>query len=483
MEWMYSTNVLIFICLCKLLSVSGYSSCNCNPEQESCKCPPCKKDYYWRRKTSGYRCDSCTQPCSVTKHLVEIKACGISTNRVCHCAEGYYCPELLNYSCVFPCKPCPPGTFSNKASLASSCYPHTDCKGRGVITEGTATQDRVCVDATTPRPASKITSGAPAAQVIRAPAPHAGDPGSIPTPTSFPDPTPTLSPIRFLSLSTVLSKLEAQKPKKYTLKKRENTPGISPSPSDAHTLTTSPGSPKASVASGALKESKTHINTRDLREGTPAPLTDSPSHWLIVLMMLLVVSVLVGCFLWLKGKALKKQLKWTRGLPFGKYQGAKKAGYNICAPSLQHEQEQQHGAEMGGDPRVERLIPLSAGNGGPPRGTDSAAQPHPGQGSTQHVTMSNSGRGENISNTVGSIFIYSPGMVVLGTNASEQRGEERQGSTERLQASVPQQESRSASSSGSSSSSSSYPDSVGFSTQEEDDDNKELSYPIPASGK
>lgn len=75
----------------------------------------------------------------------------------------------------------------------------------------------------------------------------------------------------------------------------------------------------------------------------------------------------------------------------------------------------------------------------------------------------------------GSIFIYSPGMVVLGTNASERREEMRQEGMERHLSSVPQQESRSTSSS-------SYPDSVGLSTQEEDED-KELSYPIPASGK
>lgn len=62
-------------------------------------------------------------------------------------------------------------------------------------------------------------------------------------------------------------------------------------------------------------------------------------------------------------------------------------------------------------------------------------------------------------------------MVVLGTNASERCQE----GMERHLSSVPQQESRSTSSS-------SYPDSVGLSTQEEDED-KELSYPIPASGK
>ena len=61
-----------------------------------------------------------------TKHLVQIKDCGISTNRVCHCSKGFYCPEPLNYTCLFNCKPCPRGTFSDEASLAASCKPHTE---------------------------------------------------------------------------------------------------------------------------------------------------------------------------------------------------------------------------------------------------------------------------------------------------------------------------------------------------------------------
>ncbi|XP_076125302.1 uncharacterized protein LOC143104853 [Alosa pseudoharengus] len=257
MEWMYSTNVLIIIFLCKLLSVSGH--CPCEPGQEHCKCLQCKKDYYRRQRHSRYSCDACTQPCSA-KHLVEIKACSINTNRVCHCAKGYYCPEPQNFSCVFDCKPCPPGTFSNKTSLDPSCHPYTDCKGRGVITEGTATQDRVCVDATTPLSSttSKSTSG--------------GD-----------------------ATTTRLTSTHGRP-----------TTSKSTSGGDATTtrLTSTHGSPTTSKSTSG---------------GFPDTLTDSPSQWLVVLMILLVVSVLVGCFLWLKGKALKKQLKWTKELNLKSY--------------------------------------------------------------------------------------------------------------------------------------------------------------------
>lgn len=74
---------------------------------------------------------------------------------------------------------------------------------------------------------------------------------------------------------------------------------------------------------------------------------------------------------------------------------------------------------------------------------------------------------------VGSIFIYSPGMVILGSNSNEKKEEaETSGEDSGEDAcliSVPQQES------------SSEEDFVRFATQEEVD--KELSIPIPATSK
>lgn len=79
--------------------------------------------------------------------------------------------------------------------------------------------------------------------------------------------------------------------------------------------------------------------------------------------------------------------------------------------------------------------------------------------------------------TVGSIFIYSPGMVILGSNSNEKKEEVEMsgddggggsGVDTRLM-SVPQQES------------SSEEDSIRFATQEEL--GKELSIPIPATSK
>ena len=68
----------------------------------------------------------------------------------------------------------------------------------------------------------KSTCTAPAvAQLAGAPAPHAGDPGSIPAPWSFPDSTPILSPTHFLSFSLVSCPIKGIKSPKNNLKKKK----------------------------------------------------------------------------------------------------------------------------------------------------------------------------------------------------------------------------------------------------------------------
>ncbi|TRY60627.1 hypothetical protein DNTS_014017 [Danionella cerebrum] len=43
----------------------------------------------------------------------------------------------------------------------------------------------------------------------------------------------------------------------------------------------------------------------------------------------------------------------------------------------------------------------------------------PQSGGVQQVTVEHNGKGESVSNTVGSIYIYSPGMVILGSGSAE----------------------------------------------------------------
>ncbi|KAF7693083.1 hypothetical protein HF521_008399 [Silurus meridionalis] len=94
-------------------------------------------------------------------------------------------------------------------------------------------------------------------------------------------------------------------------------------------------------------------------------------------------------------------------------------------------------------------------------------------GKNQKVTMEHVGKSDGINNTVGSIFIYSPGMVILGSNSNEKKEEVFSGGEEEEEdvrlMSVPQQES------------SSEEVLIRLATQEELD--KELSIPVPATSK
>lgn len=94
-------------------------------------------------------------------------------------------------------------------------------------------------------------------------------------------------------------------------------------------------------------------------------------------------------------------------------------------------------------------------------------------GKNQKVTMEHVGKADGINNTVGSIFIYSPGMVILGSNSNEKKEEAETGTEDigedTCLMSVPQQES------------SSEEAFVRMATQEEF--GKELSIPVPATSK
>ncbi|CDQ77973.1 unnamed protein product [Oncorhynchus mykiss] len=127
-----------------------------------CKCVPCPNGYYWYKLNGHPKCDFCTKACSVDRHLTQVKECRRDSNRECHCVRGFFCASTAQYTCR-RCKPCVSGTFSNTANLATSCKPHTVCghKGMTMVTEGTASQDRVCAQTS---PTSPTTTALPPAQ-------------------------------------------------------------------------------------------------------------------------------------------------------------------------------------------------------------------------------------------------------------------------------------------------------------------------------
>ncbi|XP_058646505.1 uncharacterized protein si:dkeyp-61b2.1 isoform X2 [Onychostoma macrolepis] len=91
----------------------------------------------------------------------------------------------------------------------------------------------------------------------------------------------------------------------------------------------------------------------------------------------------------------------------------------------------------------------------------------------QQVTMDHNGKGENISNTVGSIYIYSPGMVILGSNSGDKKEEAGVCEEGVPLISRPQQESNPPS----------QEVRIRISAQEEAKEELSLSFPVPATGK
>ncbi|KAI1890489.1 hypothetical protein AGOR_G00154230 [Albula goreensis] len=162
----------------------------------------------------------------------------------------------------------------------------------------------------------------------------------------------------------------------------------------------------------------------------PTPLIgSSPTVGLLV--MLLVVAMLAACYMCHKSYVLK-----TRGWSFLKY--------------LQVEGKKEETTEA--DLHVLSKTLLS---------TKTADMP-------QQVTVDHSGTGDSVSNTVGSIYIYSPGMVVLGANSSDQKEEAGPPGEGPANLGNPQQESH-------------------VVAQEracvQEEEYKDLCYPVPATGK
>ncbi|KAJ8388980.1 hypothetical protein AAFF_G00125410 [Aldrovandia affinis] len=128
----------------------------------------------------------------------------------------------------------------------------------------------------------------------------------------------------------------------------------------------------------------------------------------------------------------------------------------------------------------------SQGSPGPRALGREGAEQNPG--GVQQVNVEYTGGKENVNNTVGSIFIYSPGMVILGANASEQKGEaeEKQEDGERAEErraliSTPQQETQEGD--GGPGSRNGVPEGGPVRGGVQEAERKELCYPIPATGK
>ncbi|KAF4093844.1 hypothetical protein AMELA_G00006320 [Ameiurus melas] len=188
--------------------------------------------------------------------------------------------------------------------------------------------------------------------------------------------------------------------------------------------------------------------TRETKGPVPPPEPLPKTTWIFLFLLLMFLCLLTCVCLKYKSRAIKNKLEWA-GLAFERYQ-----------PVLPTARP---------NPPSDILVPVSDV-------TDTVREVQ-GQGSfpgkNQKVTMEHVGKADGINNTVGSIFIYSPGMVILGSNSNEKKEEAETGTEDvgedTCLMSVPQQES------------SSDEDFVRLATQEEL--GKELSIPIPATSK
>ncbi|KAK2874838.1 hypothetical protein Q8A67_021991 [Cirrhinus molitorella] len=321
---------------------------------------------------------------------MEVTPCTQNSNRKCFCKPGFYCTRENNYvtHCHKPCVPCTKGTFSDTPSL-NACKPHKDCAQMIILKEGTAYQDRECVNVTTVMPISSSTS-----------IPGTGD-------------VTTVMPV---SNST-------------------STPGT------GHVTTVMPISNSTSIpGTGGTAQ---HIVTSE----------ESQSHWLLLLILMLMILFMVGfCLL------MKDVTKKTFSKCFGFINGGHED--NPDRPFLTN--SQFHPSET--------KEPVCS-DGREVKGQTTGLAPQ--SGAVQQVTMEHNGKGENVSNTVGSIYIYSPGMVILGSNSGDKKEEAGVCEEGVPLISRPQQESNPPS----------QEVRIRISAQEEAEEELSLSFPVPATGK
>ncbi|XP_035633123.1 tumor necrosis factor receptor superfamily member 8-like isoform X1 [Oncorhynchus keta] len=460
---------LRILCFFNLVCSVLLSSCprNCDPGFiiNKCKCIPCPDGYYWYKLNGRPKCDFCTEACSVDRHLTQVKECRRDSNRECHCDRGFFCASTAQYTCR-RCKPCVSGTFSNTANLATSCKPHTVCghKGMTMVTEGTASQDRVCAQTS---PTSPTTTALPPAQSSKMSLRSAISSGvgtNIELLIARSASRLVWSPEDVLirsSLSQARRDPSISLPTKLTTRRKPCKVDSDTSPAES-----------ASAPPLTTKDNDSpHLPVPASGQGPPSlPLL------LLIVGLLGVTLLLIGYFVGCRGRSLDSMHKW-KGPMFRKYicKESLRGSYKAwecppCPAALQTASYKQAKLPPERIPHLEAQHLLGRETGGDPRREGTGSQP---PGGMQNVSVDPSG-GENMSNIVGSIYIYSPGTVVLGSNKSDREVDQGESGGESCPlTSKPQQES-------------SYPLPWGSTLGPErmstpKDTCKELSYPVPAT--
>ncbi|XP_060766743.1 tumor necrosis factor receptor superfamily member 21 [Neoarius graeffei] len=446
------TVLLLCALLCGIPPANPESCLPCTTGQRdssTCKCKGCEPEQYRSLQNGRSMCNRCTKSCSEKKNLIEVTPCTNTSDRRCQCKSGHYCPNAVNLTCRRDCEPCTNG-FTNAPNLNQTCQQYTDCASLGlvVIKEGSPIADRVCG-----KPAPNPVTAMPETPSIMSQSVLS----SIFTSRN--------SHLKTSSVSTPGLQSNSQNPD--TSLASETTATI---PDTPYTMTPSPSSPihkhetiqpdnatHPTSNPGSATPLASETTTSGMffsispTEGTvlPPERFSKKTTWISSILLLVFLCLVLYLFLKCKSRAIKSKLEWA-GLPSRSYQSV--------FPTASH------------NSNLQTPGPVSDA-------TDTVRAQAQGQGSfpgkNQQVTMEHFGKADGVNNTVGSIFIYSPGMVILGSNSNEKKEEAETGgedvSEDTCLMSVPQQES------------SSEEDFIRLATQEEL--GKELSIPIPATSK
>ncbi|XP_048028007.1 uncharacterized protein si:dkeyp-61b2.1 isoform X2 [Megalobrama amblycephala] len=491
-----NTFILLFYLLFPFIHASCPKKCANGYNVRDCKC---ESNCYRETRQGIQTCQRCTEMCSEDKNQMEVTPCTQESNRVCFCKPGFYCEERYNYEtyCKYPCVACETGTFSSKPSLDSFCTRHKDCVRLGMTTlnVGNKTHDNECGYATPKRgllytPSSIINTINTASTLMTGSLVEEStttqDGESVYSTTKMAASSTPSSNISTNTASTLRRVTRGGLIKEDTAKHDgENvytTTKMEPSSIPSSTINATYTNTTSTLKRGSLVEESTTTHNGEnvysttkmaassipsstintiytnaasiLREGTAQPIDQdkekSEFHWLLLLILLLMLLFMAGFCMLMKGLIKGKHEEQQHSIA-GDHQILSNSQSNISTD-------------------METKIPLG-NNVREVKGQNMEMTPQ--SGVVRQVTVEHNGRGENVNNTVGSIYIYSPGTVILGSNSGDKKEEAGVCEEARPLIGSPQQESNPPS----------QEVRIRMSAQEEAKEELSLSFPVPATGK
>ncbi|KAG7318817.1 hypothetical protein KOW79_017291 [Hemibagrus wyckioides] len=519
MKWSLLPWLVLFILLLEIPPADTKAACQLScPHgfQKDCTCKKCPSGQFWSQMNGRGMCKKCQTPCTQMKNLMEITACTDNTDRSCKCKPGYYCESPVSGTCRRDCEPCING-FTDTSNLNTSCWPYRDCERLRmvVISEGTPTADRVCgykathkletqtsdklfttkktdmkdttnktdmldtknktdmLDTTNKTDMLDTTNKTDMLDTTNKTdmldtknktdmldTKNKTDMLDTTNKTDMPDTTKKMdTPYITNKTDTPDTTKKRDAPDMPYAKKEprvldttskmytsDTSYNITQRPlSSTHTTHIIQSSDSPTVTSVASETTAVSGQSADIEGSDQSSEPPTKTTWIILCVFLLGLCLLLYLFRKCKRRSIKYKLECA-GRVFARYPGFPNSNTETLLPT----------SNVTNTGREVREV---QGQGCSP-------------GKIQQVNMEHVGKADGINNNIGSIVIYSPGMVILGSNSSEKKEEAETSSEDASEVtrlmSVPQQESSSE-------------EDIRLATQEEL--GKELSIPVPATSK